>query len=193
MSKKNKKTQETAKRSRKLTNEILEDHGDWLLLDISTDKYPDATMAVDTDVWNLHDGGRVHATMRLAGSKYIYAAYNKCCRSLLFHSDVIDCAKGHEADHIQHGTMSFIDNRRSNLRSSTHSQNQMNRSTYINNSTGIPGVAFHKISGKWQVRIQIDCKQIYLGYFDNIEIAIGVRQQAEREFYGEFAYKGGSK
>jgi hypothetical protein len=182
---------ETAKRSRKLTNEILEDHGDWLLLDISTDKYPDATMLVDTDVWNNHDGGRVRANAA-TGMSYIYARYDGG-KTTLFHCEVIDCEEGHEVDHIQHGTMSFVDNRISNLRSVTSSQNSMNRAIQSNNTSGIIGVVWDKAMGKWRSLIQIDKKLIHLGLYDNIDFAVAARQQAERKYFGEFAYNGGSK
>jgi len=48
------KTETATTRSYKRTNDIIEDHGDWLLVDISTPKFPEATMAVDTDVFKEH-------------------------------------------------------------------------------------------------------------------------------------------
>jgi hypothetical protein len=173
----------------KKTNDIIADHGDYLEIDISTPKFPDATMLVDVDVWDTHDGGRVFSMVIRKTQKYICAQYNRNHRGFYFHRDVIDCR---EVDHINHGTLSFIDNRRSNLRSVTSSQNGMNKSVYSSSKIGIAGVNWDKDHGMWRVKINISGKSTHLGYFDNIEIAIGVRQQAEREYYGEFAY-GGSK
>ena len=186
MNQKTKKHAETAKRSYKTTNDIVEDHGDWLEIDISTPKFPTATMAVDTDVWDRHDGGRVFSAIGGTGSKYICSRYNIDKTARLFHRDVIKSEEN--LDHITHGTMCFIDNRRSNLRVVTDSQNKMNSSVYSNNASGIVGVMLHKKSGKWMARIGINGKYKYLGIFDNIDFAIGARQQAEREYFGEYAY-----
>ena len=178
------------------TNKIIEDHGDWLLVDISTPKHPDATMAVDTDVFEAHDGGRIYA-LKSKSVKYIYAFYNRSVlddgrrkqKHIQFHRDVIDVGEGMEVDHIKHGAMSFIDNRRSNLREATCSQNCMNTSMKKNNTSGIKGVCWDKSTGKWTSKIMKDGKRIFLGCFDNIDFAIGARQQAEREMFGEFAYE----
>ena len=185
-----KATSETPKRSYKRTNDILEDHGGWLLVDISTPKFPDATMAVDRDVFEAHEGGRIVPSM-LTGNRYIHAVYRCKNKIKYFHRGVIDIPHGMECDHIQHGTISFIDNRRSNLRAVTRGQNGLNRGVSSNNTSGVTGVCWNKATSKWNSRIRINGKTKHLGLFDNIEIAIGVRQQAEREYYGEYAYKGG--
>ena len=185
------KTKTETTRSCKFTNDIIEDHGDWLLVDISTSKYPDATMAVDADVFNAHEGGRIGAFQQNSGSRYIYAKYNYNKNLYLFHRDVIDAGEL-EVDHVDPTTESFVDNRRRNLRAVTSLQNSMNRRKYSNNTSGISGLSWHKLRGKWRAYIAINGKVKHLGYFNNIEIAIGARQQAEREYYGEYAF-GGAK
>ena len=171
----------------KRTNEILEDNGDWLLVDISTPKFPDATMAVDKDVFDAYEGGRIGAKLPTCHHKYIYAGFNSAKKYHYFHRLVIEC-NGMQLDHISHGTMSFVDNRRSNIRIVTESQNQMNRSIFANNKSGVPGVHWYKKTGKWMAYIWLEGKMVYLGLFDNIEFAIGARQQAEREYFGEYAF-----
>lgn len=186
----NMKSQATS-RSCKRTNDIIEDHGDWLLVDISTTKYPEARMAVDTDIFKNHNGGRIYA-FKPASSKYIYARFNYKNLIINLHKKVIRC-HGKQTDHIKHGTMSFIDNRRGNLRPVTSSQNGMNTGILSNNKSGILGVCWNTKSGKWHSHITIDGKQKHLGYYDNIDFAIGARKQAERELFGEYAFEGGSK
>jgi len=169
------------------TNDIIEDHGDWLLIDISTDKHKNSSMAVDTDVWDNYNSGRVYA-IKYAKDKYIYAKYSEKRKPKSFHHVVIDKVDGVLIDHIIHGDSSFIDNRRSNLRYATNSQNTMNQGLKRTNNSGKTGVHFNKRRDKWVSTIYINGKLNHLGYFDNIDIAIGVRQQAEREHFGEYAY-----
>ena len=170
------------------TNEILEDHGDWLLVDISTNKFPNAKMAVDADVFKAHKDGRIYAYSPKTSS-YIYGMYclKNQRKTKLFHRSIIDC-DGSEVDHIKHGTMEFVDNRRSNLRTVTKSQNSMNGRKRSSNTSGIVGVSFDKRDRQWYAYIHVNGKMKNLGYFDNIDIAIGVRQQAEKEYYGDYAY-----
>lgn len=168
------------------TNEILEDHREWLLIDISTKTHPKATMAVDSCDWNRHDGGRVYACAS-GSSKYIYGRFRSKEGNCSFHRSVI---RGDEIDHIVHGTMTFVDNRTSNLRSVTVSQNHMNGSIRSDSKTGITGVSWDKVRSKWRVDIKVNNIGMLIGRFDNIDFAIGARQQAEREYFGEYAFKG---
>jgi len=170
------------------SNTILEDHGDWLLIDISTDKHPNASMAIDRLNFNEWCLGRIYASYEL-GAKYISASYYAEKSYKPFHRTVIDC-DGLQVDHINHGTMYFIDNRKANLRAATSSENNRNRKLFKNNKSGTPGVYLDKVNKRWLVTIGVNGKSKYIGTFDNIEIAIGARKQAEREFFGEFSYKG---
>jgi hypothetical protein len=190
MKKRQTKNAVIAKRTCKCTNEIIEDHGDWLLVDVSTPKFPDATMAVDTGVFESHEGGRIYASHLNPNHKYIYALYHIGKKVFSFHRDVIEIPDGLVVDHIAHGSMEHIDNRCSNLRVVSRSQNGMNRRKFTNNTSGMSGVFWDNQTGMWRVQIAIDGKRKSLGYFDNIDFAIGVRQQAEREYFGEFAYQG---
>jgi len=176
----------------KFTNEIIEDHGDWLLIDISTPKFPDATMAVDTDVFDAREGGRVYALCS-EGSKYIYAKYINKGMTCFVHRDVIDVPDGMFIDHITHGTMSFIDDRRCNLRLATRSQNNINQGLRNDNTSGSKGVIWHKQNKKWVVQIRGNGKRRHIGCFEDIKDAIEARKQAEEKYFGEFAYDGGLK
>jgi len=176
----------------KKKNVILENNGEWLLIDISTPKHPEATMAVDSDVWERHKDGRVSAAKPSLG-KYICAQYHKkytgTDRISLFHRDVVGSEDGFQIDHIRHPTMEFIDNRRSNLRKVTRCQNMMNRSVMSNNKSGVTGVSWHKGAKKWEVNISINKKQVCIGYFADLQEAIKTRKDAEKEHYGEHAFK----
>lgn len=167
-------------------NKVLEDHGSWLLVDISTRKYPNATMAVDADVFAGHKGGRISANIPVTG-KYIRAMYNHEGYKL-FHRDVIDCGKGDCVDHIEHGTESFIDNRKSNLRLANKSQNAMNRGRSIKNRSGTTGVYWNERAGKWAASICVNYKSIFLGYWEDVDDAAKARKDAELKYFGEFQH-----
>lgn len=89
---------------------------------------------------------------------------------------------GMEIDHINGNS---VDNRRENLRLCSKAQNIQNRSR--KRTTTLPkGVSFHKLTGKWQGRVQCN-KQRTGRLFDDIKTAeIWVRAKRE-ELHGEYA------
>lgn len=73
---------------------------------------------------------------------------------------------------IDHRDGNGCNNRRSNLRFATKSENGMNQRKRENTSSIYKGVYFHKPSGKWLAHIMINGKSIHLGYFvDEIDAA----------------------
>ncbi len=61
--------------------------------------------------------------------------------------------------HTDHKNRDTLDNQLVNLRVVTANQNQWNRA-------GTKGVCYDKRLCKWRSRIKVNCKEIYLGYFD---------------------------
>jgi hypothetical protein len=90
-------------------------------------------------------------------------------------------------DHIDGNT---ANNRISNLRLATYSENGRNRLAPSNNSSGYKGVYWSRRRERWESRISISEKQIHLGYFHDIEDAKRSRQIAEKRYFGEFRRKG---
>ena len=90
-----------------------------------------------------------------------------------------------DTDHINRDR---ADNRRSNLRPATRTENGRNRGPQRNNKSGFKGVHWDKRLGKWQARIRVNGKNIHLGYFDNLQDAISARLSAEAKYFGEFTY-----
>ena len=86
-------------------------------------------------------------------------------------------------DHINHNR---ADNRKSNLRIVTNSQNQMNRTHTSSRTSGVRGVYWHKTKNKWTASIQKDGKLHHLGLFDNKDDAIKARKEAQKKYFGEF-------
>jgi hypothetical protein len=55
-----------------------------------------------------------------------------------------------------------------------------------NNSSGKRGVTWHKGVGMWLARIQFKKKTYYLGYRNSFKDACDLREQAEKELFGNF-------
>lgn len=86
----------------------------------------------------------------------------------------------HEIDHINQNKM---DNRIENLRPATRSENMQNIGMKSNNSTGYPGVYFHKRDNKYQAQIAVNNKKIYLGLFASAEEAFEAYMIAKIKYH----------
>ena len=71
------------------------------------------------------------------------------------------------------------DNRIVNLRDATLTENQRNRRTPDNNTSGVQGVSWKKKARKWQASIKLGGKVRHLGYFDDLSDAREARKLAE--------------
>lgn len=85
-----------------------------------------------------------------------------------------------------HKNQNSLDNRKSNLRIASVSENGMNVKIRKNNTSGIIGVHQAK-DRKWVASIRINKKRTCLGRFEKKEDAVIERLKAEKEYYGEFA------
>ena len=83
-----------------------------------------------------------------------------------------------EIDHIDGNG---LNNAISNLRDVTSAENRRNQRINTNNLSGHIGVSLIK-KGKWQAYINVNKKQIRIGYFNNIEDAIKAREKASSEY-----------
>lgn len=92
--------------------------------------------------------------------------------------------KGYEIDHINRDRS---DNRWTNLRLVTRSQNNMNAGLRSDNRSGQKGVGRRSDNGKWYARITIGRSVVLLGHFDDFNDAVAARLAAERRYFGEFA------
>ena len=90
-----------------------------------------------------------------------------------------------EVDHDDHNGLNNV---RSNLRPATTSQNQWNRALQKDNTSGFKGVCWHQRSRKWQARIRVNGKLVYLGYHDDKIDAARAYNEAAIKYFGEFAY-----
>lgn len=94
-------------------------------------------------------------------------------------------------EHVDHINGDGLDNRRANLRVATAAQNQANRKIPISNTSGYKGVSWHKKDCKWQAKIKVNYRTIYLGTFSDPEEAHAAYIAAAKKYFGEFASDGG--
>ena len=99
------------------------------------------------------------------------------------HRYIMNCPNDLVVDHINHNT---LDNRKENLRICTIQENSCNRKLGKNNKTGKVGI-FQLQNKKWQALLTYQGISHNLGIFDTKEDAIKARQQAERDYFGEFS------
>ena len=103
---------------------------------------------------------------------------NRCIR---MHRLIAGTPDGADTDHID---SDGLNNRRSNLRTATRSQNAQNSKVRIDNSSGIKGV--FKVKSKWRAIIWVDKRKITLGTFVNRDDAAVAITSARAKLHGEF-------
>lgn len=94
---------------------------------------------------------------------------------------------GQPGQYIDHINGDPGDNRRSNLRFASPSENQRNRSIPAHNTTGYKGVYRRKDRKKLYASIQVRGKKIPLGTYNSAIEAAGAYDRAARYYFGEFA------
>lgn len=103
---------------------------------------------------------------------------------LYMHRFLTGAPKGKEVDH-KNGN--GLDNRISNLRVCSPSENQHNRGRQKNNKSGFKGVSFNKERNKFQVFIALNSKHIYIGQFNSAEEGASAYAIAAKKYHGKFA------
>jgi hypothetical protein len=137
--------------------------------------------------WRLSSEGYVVAS---AGSRW-----QGTFQTIMLHRLIAKTPEGMETDH--RNTRDRLDNRKSNLRTATKSQNQGNRKKQERKagkpvSSRFKGVTWYKRGHRWMAAGPVagpdgHIKQGYLGYFKREEDAARAYNQAALEHWGEFA------
>ena len=88
---------------------------------------------------------------------------------------------------IDHINGDPLDNRWENLRAATQDQNQANRKTSRNNTSGFKGVSFIQAHQKWRAAISVNGKKRHIGYYSTPERAFDAYVETARSMKGAFA------
>ena len=97
----------------------------------------------------------------------------------------MNAPKGTDVDHIYH---KLYDNRKSQLRIVTHSNNIKNQKLNKHNTSGVTGVSYSKKNNNWESYINTNRQRIHLGHYKNFDDAVKARKNAEQKYFGEYAY-----
>jgi len=145
----------------------------------------DRIARVDDEDWESLSQFKWQASL---GSSCIYAVRTDCSarsrRTLLMHRVILSPPPDMEIDHINGDG---LDNRRSNLRACTRSQNHMNMRKRRGCSSTYKGVSWYKRGRNWQAHIKYQGIQYYLGRFDDEREAARAYNVAAQQHFGEFA------
>ena len=90
---------------------------------------------------------------------------------------------------INHRNQDKTDNRIQNLEVLPHSDHMRKHPKLKTCTSGVTGVHWHKVHGKWQVEIGINGKPTYIGIFEDFDEAVKCRKAAEKE-HGYFPEHG---
>lgn len=119
----------------------------------------------------------------ISSKKYVIANMkDKSNKTIWLHRLIMDARENEIVDHVD---WDKSDNRKSNLRVATKSQNNINIKRKSNNRSGYTGVKMAK-SGKYIAQITANKHRIHLGTFDTLQEAVEARRVAEIQCHKEF-------
>lgn len=116
-------------------------------------------------------------------SGYVIANSRNGSNKVIFIHRIIMDPKDEEL--IDHKNWNKADNRKSNLRIATKSENNINIKRKINNSTGYTGVT--KEPNGYKARISKNGTRYDLGTYESFEEAVKIRHQAEIKIHKEWS------
>lgn len=149
---------------------------------------------VDLDIFNEIKEYNWHVEWKkdvkgyyVSHTKYLGIVDNKPKYETVFlHNYIMQQQKGYVVDHINHNR---LDNRKSNLRIVSYSDNSKNRKgKNSNNTSGYRNVSW--VDGKWLVQLQVDGKNKRLGRFEDVHEAGAFAENMRENHYGKFAGNG---
>lgn len=123
--------------------------------------------------WRFDPNGYVIANAKKSSNKII-----RLNRFIMNADESISC--------VDHKNWNKSDNRKSNLRIATKTENNINIHRKANNTSGYTGVTKNN-NGYWVARISKNGIRYYLGTYKTFEEAVKVRHKAEMLLHGEWS------
>lgn len=132
--------------------------------------------AEDIDIVNIRN-------WRIENFNNMYAVAKIDKKRVYMHRLILSAMSGFVVDHIDGDT---LNNRRSNLRIASTTENARNCKVQRNNTSGVKGVCWNKARGAWAARIKVSGKNIHLGYFSDLNDAAASYAKGSAMYHGEF-------
>ena len=107
-------------------------------------------------------------------SGYVTCSYGS------FHVLIMNPPNGFEIDHIDRNKLNC---KKENLRIVTHSQNHFNTPVRKDNTSKVKGVTWRRDTQTWQAQIMVRGRNIHLGTFKELELAIQARKTGEEQYH----------
>jgi len=134
-------------------------------------------------LWNANFSGKVAGSLNSKGAIKIQIGKHYLAHILAY---IYMTGKNPDKD-IDHCNGNPSDNCWSNLRLATVTQNNANSKIRRDNTSGFKGVSFQKKAKKWEARIQVNKKKIFLGLFNSAEEAHKAYCESAEKYFGKFA------
>lgn len=149
-------------------------------------EYRDGDLIRKTSPANRVKTGDIAGTLTTNG----YIAITISAKIYYAHRLIFLYHHGYLPKEIDHRDENKSNNRIENLRECTRSQNTFNTKLMSTNTSGHKGVGWIKRDKMWEAKIRVNGKIIFLGYFDDKEVAAQVVKIERIKLHKEFANHG---
>lgn len=167
---------------------LYKSNGDSSILEIYSKSLGTVCFIFDTEDFNRINSFKWRS-IKNNGNYYAYTNMSvfengKTKQSIIQLHRLLSSFLFHITDHADNNT---LNNRKSNLRAATHSQNNMNKKRACFNPNGFKGVYFRKDTKKFRASIKLNNKKISLGHFSSAREAATAYNEAAISLFGEYA------
>ena len=163
-------------------NKILYKDSSIMKLEIKSNKYGYFEFIIDTDDYDKIKNYKWGIDIHWEKTNLMYVRRVDKNNNKIYIHNVIMNDKS-----IDHKDNDGLNNKKSNLRKCTNSENVINRKIQSNNTSGYKGVSLIKKSNKWNAYIKTKNKRIHLGNYESKIDAAKAYNQASIKYHGEFA------
>ena len=153
---------------------------------IKSKKHGEHEILVDKEDTHLLKEFNWHLKFNTKTQSFYVWRNSKKFKVAALHRLIMCAADGEIVDHINHNT---LDNRKSNLRICTNTENMRNSRVYKTSgkTSQYKGVHWRNDCNKYRAAIRVEKKLINLGNFEKEETAALEYNKAAIKYFGEFA------